>query len=122
MENMKEIKYIDNQIDSGAFGVVALVVGNRLFVANVGTVHCFVCVYDKKKNEKKVVDLDTDHSLKNVDEMMRLVKLNASIDPTTLSDEAKNNDAHPIKYTRCLGDFKLKLYYHENPQFMLVFK
>ena len=39
----------------------------------------------------------------------------------------KNKDAlsfdsnkSQIKYTRCLGDFKLKLYYHEYAQFKLV--
>jgi hypothetical protein len=70
----------------------------RLFVANVGPINCFVCLVDKEDKYKlKVVPLQTDHSLANIDEVMRLIKIKADI-----TDLDQNHLA--IKYTRCLGN------------------
>jgi TAK1-binding protein 1 len=120
LENLREIKTLDKQIESGSFAMVLLIIDNRLFVANVGTSHCFICVHDKVTNEKKVISLvELEHSITNLKEMIRLSNLMANIQ----SETEKSNDASfeanksQVKYTRCLGDFKLKLYYHEYPQF-----
>lgn len=107
MENRKELKEIDRMIEGGAFATISLIINNRLFVANVGTVHCFVCTYDKKTRQKAVSTLEFEHSVDNVTEMLRLANLKAHVEPEHIQ----------IRYTRCLGDFKLKLYYHELPQF-----
>ena len=104
--------------------MVSLIIDNRLFVANVGTSHCFICVFDKVTNEKKVISLvELEHNLSNLKEMLRL----SDLMPNVPNDMEKNKDAlsfdsnkSQIKYTRCLGDFKLKLYYHEYAQFKLV--
>ena len=113
---MKEIRNIDNQIKSGAFAVVSLVIDDRLFIANVGTSHCFLCFYDMKTNEKSLVSLETVHNLSNFAELDRLAKLNARVSFSSADSDA--NEPHSlIKYTRCMGDFKLKLYYDELPQF-----
>ncbi len=111
--NLEEIKVIDGQLSSGVFGVVSLIVNNRLFIANIGTCHAFLCHYDKKTNDIKVSVLETEHSLNNYDEMQRLKNLYANL-------EYVNNNSDKnccIKHTRCLGNFKIKMYYHEHPQF-----
>lgn len=107
-ERQREIKYHNAQINSGVFALVSLVIDNRLFVANVGPINCFVCLVDKEDKYKlKVVPLQTDHSLANIDEVMRLIKIKADI-----TDLDQNHLA--IKYTRCLGDFKIKSQYQEH--------
>jgi serine/threonine protein phosphatase PrpC len=130
-EHIKDIKAIDEQIKSGAFAVVSLVVDDRLFVANVGTAHIFLCFYDKKSREKSIITLDTQHTLATFSELDRLAKLQANLQcglplpssSATLTKEGDKGfdsvalDSSSIKYTRCLGDFKLKYYYHECPEF-----
>ena len=111
MENRREINEIDKKIESGVFATISLIIDDRLFVANVGNVHCFICTYDKTTFEKRVTTLETIHSLDNISELLRLANLKANVDETSLQNYT------PIRYTRCLGDFKHKLYYHELPQF-----
>ena len=73
-----------------------------MFVANVGPINCFVCLIDKEEKYKlKVVPLQTDHSLSNIEEVMRLIKIKADITDLDSNDTA-------IKYTRCLGKFQEK--------------
>ena len=110
----RKLKELDEKISSGAFAITSLIVDNRLFVCNVGPSHCFLCVHDPRTYEKRVVSLDTDHSLSSIEEMMRLADLKADVN--SLSQSYYSNDPI-IRYTRCLGDFKLKMYYHEFPQF-----
>lgn len=117
LEKKREINEIDKKIESGAFATIALIINDRLFVANIGTVHCFVCMYDKKTLEKRVITLETMHTLDNIQEMLRLADLNANVQDAIL----KRYEASPqtaIDYTRCLGNFKNKYFYHEQPQFM----
>jgi serine/threonine protein phosphatase PrpC len=75
LENLKVIKDLDKQIESGSFAIISLMIDNRLFVANVGTSHCFVCIYDKNNNEKKVIPLETEHTTSALPEMIRLSNL-----------------------------------------------
>lgn len=119
LEKKREISDIDKTIESGAFATISLIINDRLFVANVGNVHCFVCLYDKSTYEKRVITLETAHSLENIQEMMRLTKLNANVQESILN-ATKSWSSGAIPYTRCLGDFKNKLFYHEQPQFKSV--
>lgn len=105
VSNRKKIAELDKFLNSGSFATVALIIENRLFLANVGTNHCFIYKYNAKTNEQQVVSIETEHNLSNNAEMMRLMNLNANLDKMSIS------------YTRCLGDFKIKLYYHELPEF-----
>jgi hypothetical protein len=106
--NQKEIKLLNSQINSGTFSLVALIIDNRLFIGNIGPVNCFVCCIDKtNKNKLKVIPLQTDHTVLSTEEVIRLVKLKADI-----TDLDSVNDLD-IKYTRCLGDFKLKTHFQQ---------
>lgn len=108
---MRELKSLNDELSIGAYAVVSLIVNNRLFVTNLGTSHCFVCVYDKANREKKVITLETEHSLKNLREIQRLVNMKADV-------QESNYDSSPtIKHTRCFGDFYSKIYFFENQQF-----
>ncbi len=115
------MKMCDQHLESGAFALLALIIDKKLFVANVGIANCFVCVYDKHMNEKKVISLESDHTIHSEEEFRRLEKLHADLnDVKTNVDEINKvieNRRKFIKYTRCLGDFKLKYYYNEMPQF-----
>ncbi len=116
---------IDEQIQSGAFAVVSLIVDDRLFVANVGTAHVFICVYDKKSKMKRIVCLETPHTLATFTELERLAKLNANVPLSYSQTKTGNKDEEEesvittmsTNYTRCLGNFKLKYYYDEYPEF-----
>lgn len=112
VSNVKKIRALDEHLNSGSFAMIALIIENRLFVSNVGTSHCFICKFDEKTNEKQVISVETVHKTTNYLEMMRLIKLKSN-----LALESSFSMENPIEYTRCLGEFKLKHYYHEFPQF-----
>ena len=109
--NNQRIKEIDMKIGCGAFAWVSLMINNRLFVSNVGTCHSFIVSYDQKSKEKRINLLNFQHDLSNPTERERLSALDADV-----SSESASAFAFPINHTRCLGDFKLKLYYHEHEQ------
>ena len=109
-QNKEDIKAVDSQLKSGVFALVTLIIDKRLFITNLGTNHCFVCLSDKNKCEKQVMSCCAEHKLSNIEEMRRLIKLGANI-------AVDDTESSPIKYTRCLGDFTLKLYYNESPHF-----
>lgn len=122
LSNRRDISHCDQQIASGAFAMLALIIDKKLFVANVGIANCFVCVYDKQNNnEKKVISLESDHSIANEEECRRIQDLNCDLNYVFEKAIEKNktieNHSKIISYTRCLGDFKLKFYYNEHPQF-----
>lgn len=116
LEKKREINEIDKKIESGAFATISLIINDRMFVANIGSVHCFVCMYDKKTLEKRVITLETVHTLDNIQEMLRLADLRANVQEAILNTSPNL----AIPYTRCLGNFKHKFYYHEQQQFKYV--
>ncbi len=120
MKNKKEIKACDAQLSSGLFAILALIIDKKLYVANVGIANCFVCLYDKNKNEKKVISLESDHTIFNDEERLRLknskADLNEALNNNEINKVIENHNKY-ITYTRCLGDFRLKFYYNEHPQF-----
>lgn len=112
--------------------MLALIVENRLFVANcgkcnfddfllsanefftlysqfTGTPRCFLYL---NNITNPIVPVNFDHTVSNEDEKLRLRQLNAPIAPAeyTLEEDF-------IKYTRCIGDFRSKLYYLDIDQF-----
>ena len=109
--HQREIKLLNNQLNSGVFALVALIVDKRLFIANVGQVNCFLCLIDKNSQNKiKVVATQTDHTISNVQEVLRLVDLKANIKDL---ENLETDENIAFKYTRCLGDFKSKANYQE---------
>lgn len=102
-----------------------------------------MCVYDKTCNEKKVLSVQFNHNVFNPEEKDRLELLNADLSEvlkekegsSSLSSHENNNNGNngnsgtntikknknqkhsAVLYTRSIGDFKLKLYFHEHPQF-----
>ncbi|RNA37902.1 TGF-beta-activated kinase 1 and MAP3K7-binding 1-like isoform X1 [Brachionus plicatilis] len=115
-EKIEELKMLNDDLTIGAYAVVSLIVNDRLFVTNLGTSHCFVCVYDKSNREKKVITLETEHSLRNLSEIQRLINLKADV------KEYDYDSSPSIKHSRCFGDFYSKYFFYENPQFDTVTK
>lgn len=109
--HQRDIKALTNQLNSGVFALVALMVNERLFISNVGQINCFICLLGKNATNKlRVIPLQTDHTISNMHEILRLTGIKADI--TDLKSLEKDENL-AIKYTRCLGDFKSKANYVE---------
>lgn len=106
---LKELKKIDNYLNSGCFAFISLLVENRLFLATVGTSHCFLLKYDN--DGAYVATFQINHKISNLEEMKRLNDLKADI---LVSEGACTKTQI---FTRCLGDFNSKHFYTENPIF-----
>ena len=76
----------------------------------LGTVRCFLFSKDKS-----YFPLAPHHALSNSEEEKRISDLKGITNSIYL-----NRPGDIINYTRCLGDFKMKLYYKEIEQFKLV--
>lgn len=59
------------QLSCGTSAAVALIVNNKLYVANVGDSRALLCKTDKH-GVHKVIQLSVDHDLTNEDELLRL--------------------------------------------------
>jgi len=105
---MKEIRILNKKISSGASAIIALLIENRLFVSNVGSSHCFICLFNKETLQKSLLILEKDHSLKSWIEIKRLSDLNVDID--TLLSSSQNDS---VINTRFIGGFDSKNYYQE---------
>lgn len=74
MFQVEQLNTLNNQLSCGTTAVVALVTGNKLYVANVGDSRALLCKTDKY-GVHKVVQLSVDHDLGNEDEILRLFNL-----------------------------------------------
>lgn len=75
---MQRLREIDQHLSGGVTVVLALVVNNKLFVANVGEIRALLCKTDDN-SVMRVVQLTVDHSLNNEDELLRLSQLGLDI-------------------------------------------
>lgn len=137
---MERLRGIDHQLSSGTSALVALILKNRLFVANVGkltpnlqfgTRSCmfynFTCIilsiiFCVQGNSRallcrteagrlRVESLNDDHTLENEKEVQRLAKLGLPIEQ--IRNQTKVGQQ---LYTRCLGDYSVKGGYKDNEQ------
>lgn len=100
-KHFEALKTLDNDLSNGSFALISILIDNRLFVVNLGTSSCFICF---QNDDSIFFDMcANEHLASNPNERERLSQLN--IDETQLS------------YTRCLGDFKTKLFFKESKEF-----
>lgn len=78
LQILEELKQIDERLSSSATAVIALIHEENLYVANIGQCRALLCKTDDN-GVLKVVQLSTDHSLNNEDELLRLSKLGLDI-------------------------------------------
>ena len=89
-------------ISGGCTAVVAVVCGNKLYVANVGDSRAVV-VYQTPNGTLETLQLSTDHDVKNEDELKRLKQL--GLDPEELKRAGRLG---PQENTRSIGDYNIK--------------
>ncbi|XP_049880725.1 TGF-beta-activated kinase 1 and MAP3K7-binding protein 1-like [Pectinophora gossypiella] len=99
---LARLKEIDQRLSSGATVVIALVLNNKLFVANVGEMRALLCRTDDN-SVLRVVQLTVDHSLNNEDELLRLSQLGLDVNKLRNAQYLGNQTG-----TRCLGNYLVK--------------
>eukprot|EP00731_Ephydatia_muelleri_P028856 Em0020g500a len=99
------LEELEPLISGGCTAVVAVVCGNKLYVANVGDSRAVV-VYQTPNGALETLQLSTDHDVKNEDELKRLEKL--GLDPEELKRAGRLG---PQENTRSIGDYNIKAGY-----------
>lgn len=70
---LERLKALEKEISGGAMAVVAVLLNNKLYVANVGTNRALLC--RSTVDGLQVTQLNVDHTAENEDELFRLSQL-----------------------------------------------
>ncbi|XP_067936727.1 TGF-beta-activated kinase 1 and MAP3K7-binding protein 1-like [Watersipora subatra] len=105
----ERLRVVDEQLSSGTSALVALILKNQLYVANVGNSRALLCSTESGK--LRVSLLNDDHTLENECEVQRLADLGLPIE--TIRNSKKFGQQ---LYTRCIGDYSVKGGYRDNEQ------
>ncbi|XP_035516470.1 TGF-beta-activated kinase 1 and MAP3K7-binding protein 1 isoform X2 [Morone saxatilis] len=101
------LKELEQEVSGGATAVVALILNNKLYIANVGTNRALLCK-SSSDGQNQVLQIGRPHSTDNEDELQRLAALGV--------DSARVRQAGQIagqSSTRRLGDYPVKFNYNE---------
>uniref|UniRef100_A0A8D0NNV8 TGF-beta-activated kinase 1 and MAP3K7-binding protein 1 n=1 Tax=Sus scrofa TaxID=9823 RepID=A0A8D0NNV8_PIG len=101
---LERLKTLEREVSGGAMAVVAVLLSNRLYVANVGTNRALLC--KSTVDGLQVTQLNMDHTTENEDELFRLSQLGL--------DAGKLKQVGVIcgqESTRRIGDYKVKYGY-----------
>ena len=104
---MEKLKSLNTELACGTTAVIALVFAGRLFVANVGDSRALLCRTDSD-GVLRVIELSADHTLKNEDELLRLLQLGLDVEELKKKQRLGN-----LNVTRCLGNYSVKGAYRE---------
>nr|XP_036862822.1 TGF-beta-activated kinase 1 and MAP3K7-binding protein 1 isoform X2 [Manis javanica] len=103
---LERLKVLEREISGGAMAVVAVLLNNRLYVANVGTNRALLC--KSTVDGLQVTQLNVDHTAENEDELFRLSQLGL--------DAGKLKQVGVVcgqESTRRIGDYKVKYGYSD---------
>ncbi|KAM7394647.1 hypothetical protein PAMP_021435 [Pampus punctatissimus] len=103
----ERLKALEQEVSGGATAVVALILNNKLYIANVGTNRALLCK-SSSDGQNQVLQIGRPHSTDNEDELQRLAALGV--------DSARVRQAGQIggqSSTRRLGDYRVKFNYNE---------
>lgn len=103
----ERLKELEQEVSGGATAVVALILNNKLYIANVGTNRALLCK-SSSDGQNQVLQIGRPHSTDNEDELQRLATLGV--------DSARVRQAGQIagqSSTRRLGDYRVKFNYNE---------
>ncbi|XP_078490000.1 TGF-beta-activated kinase 1 and MAP3K7-binding protein 1-like [Ciona intestinalis] len=106
---VQQIKLLNDSIRGGTTAVVALVVNNNLYIANVGDSRALLCQRDPS-GVVKVQQITVNHDINNEDELERLSKLGLNVEKILERGRLGMNEC-----TRCIGDYWVKGGYKKNP-------
>ncbi|XP_072512287.1 TGF-beta-activated kinase 1 and MAP3K7-binding protein 1 [Notamacropus eugenii] len=103
---LERLKVLEREISGGAMAVVAVILNNKLYIANVGTNRALLC--KATGDGLQVTQLNADHTTENEDELFRLSQLGL--------DAGKIKQVGTIggqESTRRIGDYKVKYGYSD---------
>nr|XP_020499316.2 TGF-beta-activated kinase 1 and MAP3K7-binding protein 1 isoform X1 [Labrus bergylta] len=103
----ERLKELEQEVSGGATAVVALILNNKLYIANVGTNRALLCK-SSSDGQNQVLQIGRPHSTDNEDELQRLAALGV--------DSARVKQAGQIagqSSTRRLGDYRVKFNYND---------
>nr|XP_033785376.1 TGF-beta-activated kinase 1 and MAP3K7-binding protein 1 isoform X2 [Geotrypetes seraphini] len=98
---LERLNAIEREVSGGAMAIVALILNDRLYIANVGTNRALLC--KSTVDGLQVTQLNVDHTTENEDELFRLSQLGL--------DTGKIKQVGVIggqESTRRIGDYKVK--------------
>uniref|UniRef100_A0AAX7SX17 TGF-beta-activated kinase 1 and MAP3K7-binding protein 1 n=1 Tax=Astatotilapia calliptera TaxID=8154 RepID=A0AAX7SX17_ASTCA len=104
---MERLKELEQEVSGGATVAVALILNNKLYIANVGTNRVLLCK-SSSDGQNQVLQIGRPHSTDNEDELQRLAALGL--------DSARIRQAGQIagqSSSRRLGDYRVKFNYNE---------
>lgn len=102
---VEKLKALEQEVSGGATAVVALILNNKLYVANVGTNRALLCKYTSDR-QNQVMQIGRDHTTDNEDELARLAQL--GVDTTRLRQTGLIGGQSSL---RRIGDYKVKFSY-----------
>ncbi|XP_061685275.1 TGF-beta-activated kinase 1 and MAP3K7-binding protein 1 isoform X2 [Syngnathoides biaculeatus] len=103
----ERLKELEQEVSGGATAIVALILNNKLYIANVGTNRALLCK-TTTDGQNQFFQLGQPHSTNNEDELKRLAGLGL--------DSARVRQSGQIAgqiSTRRLGDYRVKINYNE---------
>ncbi|XP_035769291.1 TGF-beta-activated kinase 1 and MAP3K7-binding protein 1 [Neolamprologus brichardi] len=104
---MERLKELEQEVSGGATVAVALILNNKLYIANVGTNRVLLCK-SSSDGQNQVLQIGRPHSTDNEDELQRLAALGL--------DSSRIRQAGQIagqSSSRRLGDYRVKFNYNE---------
>ena len=105
-------QYEDKQeqfISSGCSATIAVILENRIFLANIGDCQAFLCYRNPDSSDLRVSKVSIDHNIDNEDERLRLQHLGYNA-----HGDGSDSGLGPHRYTRCFGNYLVKGGYKEN--------
>ncbi|KAF8794847.1 TGF-beta-activated kinase 1 and MAP3K7-binding protein 1-like [Argiope bruennichi] len=104
---VQRLNAVTEEIQSGSTAVVALILKNKLYVANVGDSRAVLCTEDKN-GKISFSQLSFDHTFSNEDELLRLSHLGLNVQKLTQQSKPGLQNC-----TRCIGNYTVKGGYKE---------
>ncbi|KAJ8386113.1 hypothetical protein AAFF_G00177070 [Aldrovandia affinis] len=96
---------LEQEVSGGATAVVALILNNKLYIANVGTNRALLCK-SSSDGQNQVIQIGRAHTTDNEDEILRLAQL--GLDPSRLRQTGLISGQSS---TRRIGDYRVKFNY-----------
>ncbi|KAM6972247.1 TGF-beta-activated kinase 1 and MAP3K7-binding protein 1 [Aplochiton taeniatus] len=101
----ERLKDLEQEVSGGATAAVALILNNKLYIANVGTNRALLCK-STSDGQNQVIQIGRPHTTDNEDELQRLAGL--GLDPARLKQAGLIAGQSS---TRRIGDYRVKFNY-----------
>uniref|UniRef100_A0A8C2KGB1 TGF-beta-activated kinase 1 and MAP3K7-binding protein 1 n=1 Tax=Cyprinus carpio TaxID=7962 RepID=A0A8C2KGB1_CYPCA len=101
----ERLKALEQEVSGGATAIVALILNDKLYIANVGTNRALLCK-TTSDGQNQVIQIGRAHTTDNDDELSRLAQL--GLDPVRLRQTGLISGQSS---TRRIGDYKVKFYH-----------